>query len=75
MNWHVTNLPRCTSDNVKIPGLCLQLPKVGAGSRPPDKACIVHHMFNDLSVRQKEYTGVDWRIILKWTFKKWGGEA
>jgi hypothetical protein len=22
-----------------------------------------------------EDTGIDWRIILKWIFRKWGGEA
>jgi hypothetical protein len=48
---------------------------VGAGSRPPDKACIVRQSINDLFIRQKEYTGVDGRIILKGIFKKWDGEA
>jgi len=64
-------LARYTSHKVKIPGLCLQLPTVRAGSRPPDKACIVHHSINDLFIRQKEYTCVDRRIILKWIFRKW----
>jgi hypothetical protein len=48
---------------------------VGAGSRPPDKACIVHHSINDLFIRQQEYMCVDGWIILKWIFKKWDGEA
>jgi hypothetical protein len=48
---------------------------MGPGSRPPDKARIVHHSINDLFIRQKEYTGVDERIILKRIFKKWDGEA
>jgi hypothetical protein len=46
---------------------------VGAGSRPPEKACIVLHSINDPLIRQKEYTGVDGRIILKQIFKKWDG--
>ena len=54
---------------MKIPGLCLQFPMVDAGSRPPDKACIVHHSINDLFIRHR------WEGNIKMDLQEvgWGG--
>jgi hypothetical protein len=53
VNLPVTNVPRCISRNAKTLRLYhLQPPDVSAGSRPPDRACVIHHKTDELLVEQ-----------------------
>jgi hypothetical protein len=48
-----TNVPECVSRNAKILGLqLLYLIIVCVGSRPPDRACVVHHLADELLEEQ-----------------------
>jgi hypothetical protein len=56
VNLHVTDVPRCTSSNVKTLGLKnLQLPDVAAGGGPPNWASIVHHGAYELLIQQNSF--------------------
>jgi hypothetical protein len=54
VNLPVTNVPVCVSRNAKTLGLQhLQIADVGVGSRPPDRACVVHYWTDELLVEQQ----------------------
>jgi hypothetical protein len=49
----VTNVPGCVSRNANTLGLQhLKFVNTGVGSRPPDRACVVHHGTDELLVEQ-----------------------
>jgi len=52
-NLLMTSVPRCTGSNANTLRLKhLHFPGMGAGSRPPDGACVVHHRMDELLIQQ-----------------------